>query len=272
MADQEGPGKHKLIDCAPVHTGWSLSSLGDVRGFDAPGEQQIYGLELMHRGVYKRTAIPQGSNIEEPDWDIRLELRSQYLDTKHYPESAGKAVANVVHEGSHAVTRLRNAGKMFCIYTPNTSKSLDLSGELNFYSITTKLRTAAHLEATPTFEADRKTLTTPPRGSTIFLELVLHNHPAGWIEVLPGVSIMWSKGMRAGLVITKPDDKLEFAATSPELKVRGDKVSLNIIHCGQDYEFVRILFTTSPVSKQYLKHLTDSIAIRETQLKMLKQN
>jgi hypothetical protein len=75
------------------------------------------------------------------------------------------------------------------------------------------------------------------------------------------------RGDRFYIIITNPAGKLKVSASSPDCKVKGEKVSLLIIHASIYYDIVRLLFTSLPVSALYLDHLSGEIARRETILK-----
>jgi hypothetical protein len=148
--------------------------------------------------------------------------------------------------------------------------AVDIVGMVNHYAISAKTRDAG-LSAHTVFVKDLEILRKVPKGSTVVIELVLKDAPSGWVEVVPGLSIMWRAPLIASVIITKPDAKYVVATTSPDVTVKPiTKLSIAEIHCSPDFHFVRLLFSWLPVSEAYLNTLSNEIANRERLLKALK--
>ena len=247
--DAEGPGNHKPRTCVTRNT---FADLGDTRGFRQSGKVgQVYRLELNKDGFYHRVPI---ANLPEPDWALRLETSMQYMNLEHRPDT-------------HKLIRLINVGKMFVVYKP--TGPLELLGYVHFYGFFPKAK-GVSLQALTAFQKDMELLGNPPKGSTVYIELVLGAAPSDFVEVLPGLSIKWKDKNLVGFIITKSDRKYEVSCTSSDVTVKDtSKLSLATIHCTSDFMLVRLLFSWLPVSAEYLAFLADDIDRREVILKAL---
>lgn len=101
MAYVEGPGTHTPNTCCTL----TLADLGDTEGFGIPGKLQIFGLELMKDGYYKRSAsvIPT-VQLPEADLDIKLDVWPPYVyleqNTLVSWENTGKMLASFQQQGT----------------------------------------------------------------------------------------------------------------------------------------------------------------------------
>jgi hypothetical protein len=244
----------------------TFADLADTRGFREPGDLRVYGLELTKDGFYKRAPVTARPDFLEPEWAVNLAILPQQIYIEHKPSEIVDD-DKTEHEGIYKLLRLSNSGTMLVDYVTNVRDTLDVTGQLGFYAISTKMPTVANLKAIATFAADRNILKNPPKGSTIYLELILHEAPPGWVEVFPGLSIKWTLPQVAGLILTNPAGKLITTSTSPDIKFKGDKASVVFIHASIYYDIVRLLFTTLHVDDKYLEHLSGDVARREAILK-----
>jgi hypothetical protein len=266
MADAEGPGNHKHRVCASRST---LADLGDTRGFREEGvPSQVYGLELTKEGYYRRAPIVLPTTRKEVEWTVHIELLPQYMDIEYIPPATALK-DGVLQEGEQRVVRIVNVGAMHLSY--QTSDPLNMVGLVHHYVLLAQT-TPAILNAITMFSKDSEILKKPPKGSAIYIELVLDEAPSGFVEVLPGLSISWKKGKKAlvALVITKPENKYVVASTSADVTVKEPtKISLTMIHCSPHYAFRRLLFSVFPESAAYLENLASDLDRHEKILRTL---
>jgi hypothetical protein len=74
--------------------------MGDVVGFEEPGELQTYGLRLITDGHYVRAPITQ------EDWDVELKLRFPYILLK-----PGRLLSHLTNVGGKVLVSYSPSGK-----------------------------------------------------------------------------------------------------------------------------------------------------------------
>lgn len=255
MADSEGPGRHAPRICRTL----TLADLGDTLGWREPGDaSEIYGFRLDGKGYYSRTAIAHPDVVA---WDIQLELRRGVTYTEH----------------NHMLVRLENMGKCLVSYQacklfvkvanqpPIVTKQSFLKVVATkplFYGITAteiKAKTKYCMKARCEFDADLVHLAKLPKNSTIYLELFLGTEtpPAEPLPVLPGVSIKWNASAQArhiALILLRGEDGKWTGRTNEEdvaITLLPD-IGVDEIIFHPDYSFIRLLFSSGPVSEQHL--------------------
>jgi hypothetical protein len=110
------------------------------------------------------------------------------------------------------------------------------------------------------FTTDLELLEKPPPGSIIYLELVLdtvaQTEPA---SVLPGVAIKWAASAKVrhiALVVTSGVDvKWISRATAQDVIVSVGTVGVDALSFGTSWAFIRLLFSSDPVSDSRIDHL-----------------
>lgn len=264
MADPEGPGRHAPRRCSTL----TLADLGDTIGFREPGDAlKIYGLRLDSKGYYSRVPV---DHPDDDDWDVQLELRRGVTYLEHNTmlvrlENLGKALVSyqackTVIRGSQPVTTSQSFLKVF---SPRALLYCVGATEI-------KAKTKLCLKANTEFDTDLAHLAKPPPGSTVYLELFIQ--PAAQTEpltVLPGVSIKWgasTQGRYIALILTnsgaateRENGKWAARATEQDVVVELKEVGVDEIIFGTTWAFVRLLFSSSPVSDHRLEQLISQL-------------
>jgi hypothetical protein len=256
MTDPEGPGRHAPRQCSTL----TLADLGDTVGFREPGDlHTTYGFRLDPKGVYARVPI---EHSDDDDWDLQLELRRGFT----YTEVGGMLV------------RLDNLGKALVsfqackvITKTNQPPSIHYQTFLKVLSPSAFVYGVGALEvpkskmkycmrAVTEHTADLIVLDKPPAGSTIWLELIIN--PAAQteaVQVLPGVALKWGPSAKprhiAVVLQSGSDGKFVSRTTEQDIMAEVKEVSVDEIICGVSWVFVRLLFTTTPVTEHHIERL-----------------